>query len=194
MSEHTNIENGQKEREAHDWRHPHTSTPLASGPMGRPRALDDQRKEMVVSLVAKGFSLTQAAAFVACNRDTIRAERKRDPLFDSNLARAAHMRDMEPLNVIVAAARTSWRAAAWIVNYHQKLASDARAQRRFEERLALAEEYVAAREAGADPSGVELPESLARRLASYNALDSHNGHEASPHDRDVSADGAEHAD
>ena len=41
------------------------------------------------------------AAFVACDRDTIRNERKRDPLFDANVSRAKEMRTIEPLDVII---------------------------------------------------------------------------------------------
>jgi hypothetical protein len=96
---------------------------------GRPRALNDERKRLVVALVQKGISLTQAAAFAACNRDTIIEERKRDPQFDANLVRAKEMRDVEPLCIIASASKTSWRAAAWLVARRDKLKENARSRR-----------------------------------------------------------------
>ena len=70
---------------------------------------------MFVPAVANHLN-RERAAFVACDRDTILNERKRDSQFDSNVKRARKMRIVRPLDVIYRASLTSWRAAAWLVH------------------------------------------------------------------------------
>ena len=87
-------------------------------------------KRLVVALVKKGHTFSEAAAFVACDRDTILNERKRDPQFDTNVKRARKMRVVRPLDVIYRASLTSWRAAAWLFNHDRRLRQEAREARR----------------------------------------------------------------
>ena len=104
--------------------------PLKTEPGGRPRKLDDEAKRLVVALLQKGHTLSEAAAFVACDRDTILNERKRDPQFDTNVKRARNMRVVRPLDVIYRASLTSWRAAAWLIAQDRRLRQEAREARR----------------------------------------------------------------
>lgn len=105
------------------------SGPVPSLPGGRPRALDLAAKKRIVGMIWKGCTISQAAAFVACCRDTVRNERKRDPDFDFNVRRALAMRNIEPLEMVVQASRKSWRAAAWLLEYRRKLRLDRQEQR-----------------------------------------------------------------
>jgi hypothetical protein len=108
------------------WQNPR---PYPSAAGGRPRKLDQQAKELVCCLVNKGHTLSEAAAFVACDRNTILNERKRDPQFDANVKRARRMRMVDPLDAIARASRTSWRAAAWLADFHRRTESEARERR-----------------------------------------------------------------
>jgi hypothetical protein len=108
------------------WQNPR---PYPSSPGGRPRKLDEQAKELVCCLVNKGHTLSEAAAFVACDRNTILNERKRDPQFDANVKRARRMRMYDPLDAIARASRTSWRAAAWLAEFHRRTDNEARERR-----------------------------------------------------------------
>jgi hypothetical protein len=100
--------------------------PYPTDPGGRPRKLDDAAKRWIARLVVKGHTLSEAAAFVACDRDTILNERKRDPQFDAAVRRAKQMRKIEPLDVIYRASKTSWRAAAWLIEHTRRIEQDAR--------------------------------------------------------------------
>jgi hypothetical protein len=96
---------------------------------GRPKSLDSEAKKCICALVAQGFSIKQAATYVACHRETIRNERRRDPRFDANLQRALAMADIQPLDLIHRAAKTSWRAAAWLVEFRRRVKKEDREAR-----------------------------------------------------------------
>jgi hypothetical protein len=124
-------------QDAHDAPAPHgppkkiidAPRPYPTSPGGRPRKLDGQAKELVCCLLSKGHTLGEAAAFVACDRDTILNERKRDPQFDANVKRARKMRTYDAMDVVCRASRTSWRAAAWLLEYHRRVKKDLREAR-----------------------------------------------------------------
>lgn len=105
--------------------HPPAITPAN----GRPKSLDAEAKKGICALIAQGFSLKQAATYFACHRDTIRNERRRDPHFDANLRRAFEMADIQPLDLIHRAAKTSWRAAAWLVEFRRRVKKEDREAR-----------------------------------------------------------------
>jgi hypothetical protein len=91
--------------------------PLPAGPMGRPRKLDEVSKSILTRMLSRGFTVTEAAAFVGCNRTTVVREAKRDPVFGAEVKRAKDRAACEPKDVVVGAAKTNWRAAAWLINY-----------------------------------------------------------------------------
>jgi hypothetical protein len=101
-------------------------SPASTAPGGRPRALDHDGKVRIIELLKRGLTLTQAAAILATSRNAILNERKRDAHFDANVVRALQLRAVEPLGVIRLAAKTSWRAAAWLVEYRRRVRKDAR--------------------------------------------------------------------
>lgn len=103
--------------------------PSVTPSSGRPKSLDPEAKKCICALVAQGFSLKQAATYVACNRETIRNERRRDPHFDANLRRALEMADIQPLDLIHRTAKTSWRAAAWLVEFRRRVKKEDREAR-----------------------------------------------------------------
>ena len=100
--------------------------PVSTPSNGRPRALDVESKRSIAMLIVEGYSLEEAAAYMACDRKTIYNERRRDEHFDFSLRRAYSMRNMEPLNTIRCAAKTNWRAAAWLVDYRGKVEKEKR--------------------------------------------------------------------
>lgn len=103
--------------------------PRTAGPNGKLRALDEGAKRFVVSGLDKGFTLTQVASFLAVSRKTILRERRRDPLFDTNVKRALEMRGMAPLDVVIQASKRDWRAAAWLVTHLRTVEKEARTAR-----------------------------------------------------------------
>lgn len=104
-------------------------SPAITPANGRPKSLDAEAKKGICALIAQGFSLKQAATYFACHRDTIRNERRRDPHFDANLRRALEMADIQPLDLIHRAAKTSWRAAAWLVEFRRRVKKEVREAR-----------------------------------------------------------------
>jgi hypothetical protein len=83
--------------------------------MPRPKALDDDKRSTICTLVANGVSLRQAAHYVGCAPKSIRREITRNGQFRANLAKARSEARMHPLETLRQAARTNWRAAlAWM--------------------------------------------------------------------------------
>ena len=92
--------------------------PEANGKRGgRPRALDDASKRFVCKLVARGAAVADAAALIDVSRKTIDNERRRDPDFHADLRRALAVARAEPREVVVEAAKTNWRAAAFLMKH-----------------------------------------------------------------------------
>jgi hypothetical protein len=83
--------------------------------MPRAKALDDEKRAAVCSLVAAGVSLRQAAHFLDCDPQSIRREVRRNDDFRQKLAKARAELSVDPLNTLRAAAKTNWRAAlSWM--------------------------------------------------------------------------------
>jgi len=86
-----------------------------SGP-GRPKALDDNTRKTVSSLVADGVSLREAAHFVDCDPKSIRREAQRNEEFRRELAKARSEACIHPLQTLRQAAKSNWRAALELMN------------------------------------------------------------------------------
>ena len=81
---------------------------------GRRRALDRQKKQLVVNAVSRGATMTEAAIAVGVSLRTVQREARQDSDFDQEL-RLAHADKAHPLDLMESAARTHWRAAAWLL-------------------------------------------------------------------------------
>ncbi len=86
----------------------HTPTP------GRRRTLDRNKKRLFCDAVSRGASMTEAAVTVGVSLRTVQREARLDPDFDQQL-RLAHTDKPDPLAIMQSAARTHWRAAAWLL-------------------------------------------------------------------------------
>jgi hypothetical protein len=81
---------------------------------GRRRTLDRSKKFQLCELVARGATVRQAAATLCVSVRTVQRETQRDAQFDQEL-REAHAMTPDPLQIMQTAARTHWRAAAWLL-------------------------------------------------------------------------------
>ncbi len=95
---------------------------------GRRRTLDRNKKTLLCDAVSRGATMTEAAFTVGVSLRTVQREARIDPDFDQKL-RSAHTDKPDPLAMMQSAARTHWRAAAWLLersnpeNYGRRSAS-----------------------------------------------------------------------
>jgi hypothetical protein len=82
---------------------------------GRPRSLDDSKRDEIIELLSGGFDLESAARQVRCSVRTIRREMKRDPLFAKEVRRSTNFALQNPLGALQHALHTNWRVAAWLL-------------------------------------------------------------------------------
>jgi hypothetical protein len=80
---------------------------------GRPKALAEKQRATVCSLVAGGVSIRQAARYVGCAPSSIRREAERNEEFRRELTKARSEASIHPMQTLVEAAKTNWRAAAF---------------------------------------------------------------------------------
>jgi hypothetical protein len=82
---------------------------------GRRRILDDAKKARLCELVdQEGYSVEQAAESLDVSLRTVQRERRYDQDFDHEV-RLALQQPADPLKLMQHAARTHWRAAAWLL-------------------------------------------------------------------------------
>ncbi len=67
--------------------------------------------------LSMGLSIRAAARAVGCHNSTFVKRAKRDQEFRKAMQRAKEQARTDPLRELYAAARTSWRAAAWLLEY-----------------------------------------------------------------------------
>lgn len=82
---------------------------------GRPHTLDDVKRGQVCALIAAGASLAAAARYVGCSTHTIRREGLRNEEFRKELRNAEVRAQLTPLQALQNAAKSHWRAAAWLL-------------------------------------------------------------------------------
>ena len=87
---------------------------LSTHPRGRRRTLDSRKKTLLCDAVSRGATMTEAALTVGVSLRTVQREARLDPDFDQKL-RIAHTDKPDPLAMMQSAARTHWRAAAWLL-------------------------------------------------------------------------------
>lgn len=82
------------------------------------RIIDAARKEKFCALIRESHSLEEAADELDVSLRTVQRERQRDEAFDRDI-RAAKQSHPNPLLLMESAARTHWRAAAWLLEREQ---------------------------------------------------------------------------
>jgi hypothetical protein len=87
---------------------------MLATPTGRRRVLDRAKKQLLCDAVARGATMTEAALTVGVSLRTVQREAQDDPEFDHQL-RTPHAEKPDPLTMMHSAARTHWRAAAWLL-------------------------------------------------------------------------------
>ena len=110
-----------------------TDNSYERGPVGRPRSLDNRRKRLILLEIARGASFAAAASCADCHRDTLIAERRRDPLFDAAVVLARQWRGAQPRVEMPREGKSAWRSAARFAEYEHAIKRQAREMRRFEE-------------------------------------------------------------
>lgn len=78
------------------------------------RIIDASKKERFCEFVRDSHSLEEAAEALDVSLRTVQRERQRDEAFDRDI-RAAQESHPNPLKLMESAARTHWRAAAWLL-------------------------------------------------------------------------------
>jgi hypothetical protein len=81
---------------------------------GRRHKLDPPKKREICALVAQGASVEEAAYAVGVSLRTVQRARKWDEQLDHEL-RLSQQTTPDPLKIMQSAARTHWRAAAWLL-------------------------------------------------------------------------------
>jgi hypothetical protein len=83
--------------------------------MARPRKLDEVKQREICALISVGCDRRSAARYVGCTAETIRLTAKRDRQFAERLDQAEMRHKFQQLQNIHQAGKTSWRAAAWLL-------------------------------------------------------------------------------
>jgi hypothetical protein len=87
---------------------------MATHIRGRHRLLDPPKKAQICDLVAQGASLEEAADAIDVSLRTVQREAKEDEDFDHELKLSLRTAP-DPEKIMQSAARTHWRAAAWLL-------------------------------------------------------------------------------
>ncbi len=82
---------------------------------GRPPTLDDEKRKMIIGILAVGGSRSMAARHVGCAVDTIARTARREPTFGMLLRKAEVDSDIQCLTNLHVALQDArqWRAATW---------------------------------------------------------------------------------
>jgi hypothetical protein len=82
---------------------------------GRPREFTYQRRREMLDHVGQGATLEEAARIVGVSLRTVQREARHNDHFDHDLQLAVHAAPVDPEKLVARAARTHWRAAAWLL-------------------------------------------------------------------------------
>jgi hypothetical protein len=86
-----------------------------NNPGGRPRALTDQKQDELIHHIGLGATVAEAAQIVGVSLRTVQREAKEDEEFAQDLELARRAAPTDPYQLMLQAARTHWRAAAWLL-------------------------------------------------------------------------------
>jgi hypothetical protein len=82
---------------------------------GRPREFKYEKRCELLEHVSKGSTVEEAAQIVGVSLRTVEREAKHNEHFDHDLQLALHAAPVDPHQLVLRAARTHWRAAAWLL-------------------------------------------------------------------------------
>lgn len=85
--------------------------PKPKRPVGRPKVLDDESKELILETLKVGMSLADAATRVGVARSTINGEANRDPEFLTGIKRARLEGKFVAAQCFLKGASSDWKAA-----------------------------------------------------------------------------------
>ena len=85
--------------------------------VGRKHVFDEFLRGRLVSLLAMGLSIRQAAAAIGLSHVAVWKEMKRNPELTDQVNAARFQAQIEPLLVILRESKRSWRAATWLIKY-----------------------------------------------------------------------------
>lgn len=85
--------------------------------VGRKHVFDEFLRGRLVSLLAMGLSIRQAAAAIGVSHVAVWKEMKRNPELTEQVNAARFQAQIEPLLVILRESKRSWRAATWLMKY-----------------------------------------------------------------------------
>lgn len=87
---------------------------------GRKHVLDEFMRGRLVSLLAMGLTLRQAAAALGLSHVSIWKALRKDETLAEEVNAARFQAQIEPLLVILRESKRSWRAATWLIGYMNK--------------------------------------------------------------------------
>jgi hypothetical protein len=93
---------------------------LAEVTPGRKHVFDDFMQGRLVSLLAMGLSIRQAAAALGVSHVAVGKVLKRNPALTEQVNAARFQAQIEPLLVVLRESKRNWRAATWLMNYLSK--------------------------------------------------------------------------
>jgi hypothetical protein len=82
---------------------------------GRPRALTDEKRDELIHHIGRGATVAEAAGSIGVSLRTVQREAKEDKEFAKELELARGSVPTDPYELMLRAARTHWRAAAWLL-------------------------------------------------------------------------------
>ncbi len=82
---------------------------------GRRKVIDQRVRDLIVTLVRTGFTLKQAAEHARIGQSTLFDNLKQDSAFAKEIRDAQVYQHLFPLSRMLEHSKTSWRAAAWIL-------------------------------------------------------------------------------
>lgn len=84
-------------------------------PAGRQREFTPEKQTEFCGLVAKGLTVAEAARQIGVSLRTVQREVRCDEDFEHDLCLAQEVAPVNPLKLMQQAAKTHWRAAAWML-------------------------------------------------------------------------------
>jgi hypothetical protein len=82
---------------------------------GRPRTLTGEKQDELINRIGQGATVAEAAEIVGVSLRTVQREAKDNTQFGQDLQQALGSAPSDPYQLMLAAARTHWRAAAWML-------------------------------------------------------------------------------
>ena len=82
---------------------------------GRPRTLTGEKQDELINRIGQGATVAEAAGIVGVSLRTVQREAKDNEQFGHDLQLALGSAPSDPYQLMLRAARTHWRAAAWLL-------------------------------------------------------------------------------